>query len=173
MRYLILILAMLFQPVWAESRDPGKYFFDPKLGDFKAELDTAKRENKVAVMVFFEMDDCPFCARMKATVLNQSDVQDYFHQHFLLFPVDTKGDVPMTDFKSRETREKDFAFDNRVRATPVIAFFDLEGNLVVRHTGPTRDKDDFLLLGRYVADGAYRQMPFIKYKQQVSPATQP
>ena len=173
MRYLILFLALVMQPVWAETRDPGNYFFDPKLGDFQAELATAKHEGKAAIMLFFEMDDCPFCARMKATVLNQADVQDYYRKHFLLFPVDTKGDAPMTDFKGKETKEKDFAFENRVRATPVIAFFDLEGNLIVRYTGPTKDKDDFLLLGRYVVDGAYRQMPFIKYKQQAQVAARP
>jgi thioredoxin-related protein len=170
MRYVILLLVLVLQPVWAETRDPGNYFFDPKLGDFQAELATAKHQGKSGIMLFFEMDDCPFCARMKATVLNQTDVQDYYHKHFLLFPIDTKGDVPMTDFKGKDTKEKDFAFDNRVRATPVIAFFDLDGNLIVRYTGPTKDKNDFLLLGRYVVDGAYKQMPFIKYKQQANVA---
>jgi thioredoxin-related protein len=173
MRYLIFLIAFVMQPVWAETRDPGNNFFDPKLGDFQAELATAKQEGKAAVMLFFEMDDCPFCARMKATVLNQPDVQDYYHKHFLLYPVDTKGGVPMTDFRGRTTTEKDFAFDNRVRATPVIAFFDLDGNLIVRHTGPTKDKDEFLLLGRYVVEGAYKQMPFIKYKQQALTTAKP
>ena len=79
----------------------------------------------------------------------------------------------MTDFKGKDTTEKDFAFENRVRATPVIAFFDLNGNLIVRYTGPTKDKNDFLLLGRYVVDGAYKQMPFIKYRQQAQVADKP
>ncbi len=166
-RYLILVFTLLMSPAWGETRDPGSHFFNPKLGDFKAELANAREDHKTAVMLFFEMDDCPFCARMKATVLNQADVQDYYRKHFLIFALDTKGDSPMTDFKGRETREKDFAFDNRVRATPVIAFFDLDGNLVVRHTGPTKDKDEFLLLGRYVVEGAYKQMPFVKYKQMI------
>jgi hypothetical protein len=36
---------------------------------------------------------------------------------------------------------------------------------VTRHTGPTKDKAEFLLLGKYVAEGSYASMPFIKYKQ--------
>jgi thioredoxin-related protein len=44
-------------------------------------------------------------------------------------------------------------------------FFDLEGKPVARHTGPTKDKAEFLLLGRYVAEGAYATQPFVKYKQ--------
>jgi len=149
----------------AEVRDPEKHFFDPKLGDFKEELTVAKQQGKQGIMLFFEMDDCPFCARMKSTILNQADVQDFYRKHFLIFPVDTQGDVAMTDFKGNETAEKTFALQNRVRATPVIMFFDLEGNPVARHTGPTKDKADFLLLGRYVIEGAYKQMPFERYKK--------
>ncbi|HEX5674127.1 MAG TPA: hypothetical protein VFX83_02060, partial [Azonexus sp.] len=58
-----------------------------------------------------------------------------------------------------------FAFAQRVRATPVLMFFDLDGKPVARHTGPTKDKAEFLLLGRYVAEGAYATQPFVKYKQ--------
>lgn len=164
-RWLLGLMLLLPLVAVAEVRDPGKHFFDPKLGDFKEELAVAKQQGKQGIMLFFEMDDCPFCARMKATILNQSDVQDYFRKHFLVFPVDTQGDVAMTDFKGKETVEKAFALQQRVRATPVIMFFDLEGNPVARHTGPTKDKDDFMLLGRYVIEGAYKQMPFERYKK--------
>ena len=49
-----------------------------------------------------------------------------------------------------------FALQQRVRATPVIMFFDLEGNPVARHTGPTKDKDDFMLLVIGGSQGAVR-----------------
>lgn len=163
-RWLALMLLIPLAAM-AEVRDPEKHFFDPKLGDFQEELAVAKQQGKQGIMLFFEMEDCPFCARMKATILNQSEVQDYYRKHFLIFPVDTQGDVAMTDFEGKDTVEKAFALQQRVRATPVIMFFDLEGKPVARHTGPTRDKEDFLLLGRYVVDGAYRQMPYERYKK--------
>jgi thioredoxin-related protein len=166
MKNWLLGLLLLF-PLMAvaEVRDAEKHFFDLKLGNFQEELQTAKQQGKQGIMLFFEMDDCPFCARMKATILNQSEVQDYYHKHFLIFPIDTQGDVRMTDFRGKETVEQAYARENRVRATPVIMFFDLEGNPVARHTGPTKDKDDFLLLGRYVIEGAYKEMPFERYKK--------
>ncbi len=164
-RWLIGLLLCLPLVAMAEVRDPGTHFFDAKLGNFQEDLEAAKQQGKQGVMLFFEMDDCPFCARMKATILNQSEVQDFYRKHFLSFPVDTQGDVPMTDFKGNETVEKAFALQQRVRATPVIMFFDLEGNPVARHTGPSKDKDDFLLLGRYVIEGAYKQMPYERYKK--------
>jgi len=166
MKSLLMGLLLLF-PILAaaEVRSPEDHFFDPKLGNFQEELTVAKQQGKQGIMLFFEMDDCPFCARMKATILNQSEVQDFYRQHFLIFPIDTQGDIAMTDFKGRETIEKDFALENRVRATPVILFFDLEGNPIARHTGPTKDKGDFLMLGRYVIEGAYKEMPFERYKK--------
>lgn len=166
MRSFLLAVVILFAlPAWAETRDPGTQFFQPKFGDFQAELATAKQQGKKGVFLFFEMDDCPFCARMKATILNQSDVQEAYRAQFLIYPVDVNGDTPMIDFQGKETTEKAFAFANRVRATPTLLFFDLDGKLVARFTGPTRDKAEFLLLGKYVADGAYASQPFAKYKQ--------
>lgn len=41
-------------------------------------------------------------------------------------------------------------------ATPTLLFFDLDGKLVARHTGLTKNKHEFLLPGKkYVAEGAY------------------
>ena len=166
MRQLFIAFFMLFAAsVHAETRDPGSYFFQPKFGDFKAELQTAREQGKKGIFLFFEMDDCPFCARMKSTILNQADVQDAYRAKFLLYPIDVNGDTQMTDFQGKQTTEKAFAFANRVRATPTMLFFDLDGKLVTRYTGPTADKAEFLLLGKYVADGAYATEPFTKYKQ--------
>jgi thioredoxin-related protein len=156
---------MFAAPAWAETRDPASHFFQPKFGDFHAELDAAKQQGKKGILLFFEMDDCPFCERMKSTILNQADVQDVYRSHFLLYPVDVNGDTQITDFQGRSTTEKAFAFAHRVRATPTLLFFDLDGKLVARHTGPTKDKAEFLLLGRYVAEGAYATQPFTQYKQ--------
>jgi hypothetical protein len=36
---------------------------------------------------------------------------------------------------------------------------------MARHTGPVKDKAEFLLLGRYITEGAYAKQPFTKYKQ--------
>ena len=164
--FLLFLTAFMTSAAFAESRDAQQYFFDQKLGDFKSELATAKKEGKKGILFMFELDDCPFCHRMKQTVLNQSEVQDYYHQHFLIFSIDAKGDVPMVDFKGKETTEKNFAIENRVRATPVFIYFDLEGNQMTRFTGAAKDANEFLKLGRFVVDDAYKTMPFAKYKQQ-------
>lgn len=149
----------------AETRDVHQYFFDQKLGDFRSELETAKKEGKQGVLLMFEQADCPWCHRMKEAVLNQSEVQDYFKRHFLIYPVDIKNDLALVDFKGKDTTEKAFSAEHRVRATPVFLFFGLDGNPMYRFTGVAKDAKEFLLLGRYVVEGTYKIQPFNVYKQ--------
>lgn len=151
----------------AAPRDPATHFFDQTFGDFSEEIRNAREQGKQGVFLFFESADCPFCHRMKTTVLNQPEVQDAFKAHFLAFTVDTEGDLEITDFAGRTMTQKDFAFKvNDVRATPVMAFYDLDGRQVVRYTGATKDKEEFLLLTDYAAKGLYKEMRFTRYKRE-------
>lgn len=153
---------LLVLPVYAAD----VLFFDKSFGDFSEELKNAREQDKAGVFIFFEMDECPFCYRMKTTILNQPKVADYFRKNFLTFPIDIEGNVEITDFQGNVTSMKDFAFkQHRVRATPVLAFFDLQGNLVAKYTGATADADEFLLLGEFVVSGAYKDTNFTRYKR--------
>jgi thioredoxin-related protein len=160
------VLVMSLATAGSTARDPAGFFFQETFGDFREELNLAREQQKQAILVFFEQEDCPFCHRMKATILNQPEVQDYFREHFRIFSVDIEGDLEITDFKGVQTTQKDFAFKQfNVRATPVIAFFDLDGNLIARHTGPTGSTEEFLWLGEYVTGGQFRSQSFTRYKQ--------
>lgn len=163
-----LMLCLFAAGAGAETRDVQQHFFNQHLGDLKAELETAKQEGKQGILLMFEMDDCPFCHRMKQTILNQSEVQDYYRKHFLIFSVDTEGANALADFSGKESTEKKFALDHRVRATPVFLFFDLAGQPLTRFTGAAKDKKEFMALGRYVVEGAHKDMPFAKYKQRAA-----
>ena len=167
---LLFIFSFFLSSVSAAStdvRDPYKYFFNETWGDLPEELTKAKETQKKAILIFFEMDECPFCHYMKMNVLNQPEVQAYYRKHFLNFSIDIEGDVEMVNFKSQNVKLKDFAFkEHRVRATPVIAFFDLKGKRIYRHTGKTSGVDEFMWLGEFVANGLYKKMRFSKYKKK-------
>ena len=166
-KFLKLFL-FLVSFVWANQAVSSELeFFDQSFGDFSEELELAKEEGKAGVFVFFEMDACPFCHRMKTTILNQPDVVEFYKKHFKLFQVDIEGDVEMTDFDGTETTQKDFSFKkHRVRATPVMAFFDLKGNRVVRYTGATSSKEEFMMLGEYALNEHYKETSFTRYKRK-------
>lgn len=160
--WLVLSSAAL----WAEPHDANDGFFNEKFGDLKAELGNARQAGKTGILLMFEMDDCPFCHRMRTTVLNQPDVQAYYRQHFLIFPIDTRGDTALTDFSGKATTEKVFAEGQRARATPVFIFYGLDGKPLARYTGPTKDAAEFIQLGHYVVDGSYKTQTFPQYKLQ-------
>ncbi len=167
------VLAVLLCLPWAgagaevaSSRDPMTHFFDQSFGNLKEELAQVKVEGKAGMFVMFSDPECPWCDKMKATVLNRPAVQDYYRRHFRNLHLDTRGDTVMTDFTGREMSEKDFAFkENRVRATPVFIFFGFDGKPMLRFTGVTTDTEEFLWLGEFVVSGAYKNSNFTAYKR--------
>jgi len=172
MRKLTAFIPLLFVLIGSasaavESRDPYKHFFNETWGNFQEELDNARAQGKQGVLIFFEMDECPFCHYMKENVLNRPEVQKYYREHFLNFPVDIEGDVEITNMKGELKKQKDFAFrEFRVRATPVFVFFNLDGEPVHRHTGKTSGVEEFMWMGEYVAKGIYKDQSFTRYKRE-------
>ena len=147
-------------------RDPDEHFFQVTFGNFHEELTLAREQEKRGILIFFELVECPFCHRMRQTVLNRPEVQDWYRERFLIFAVDIEGETEVTDFQGTTMTAKDFAFRvNRVRATPVFIFYDLRGTPLVRYTGVTRDADEFLWLGEFVADNHYQNTKFTRFKR--------
>lgn len=171
MLFPIIFLAFMIPGTGhAESvpRDAATHFFEQTLGDMTEEMAEARKKGKQGILLFFEQEECPFCHRMKTTVLNQPEVQDYFHKHFSLYAIDIESENEMVDFDGKPTNMKKLfvrVAKNR-GATPVIAIFDLEGNLVVRYTGATSGVDEFMWLGQYASEGHYKNMSFTSYKRQ-------
>ena len=109
---------------------------------------------------------------MKRTVLNQPEIQDFYRENFHSIAIDIEGDIEIVDFQGSDTSQKEFSSKNRVRATPVMAFYDLEGNQVVRYTGAASGKQEFMWLAEYYLQGIYkmkddngRNIRFSKYKR--------
>ncbi len=169
--FTILLLVAWMLPAQAlQLRDPESHFFDETFGDLQEELATAKEQGKKAILIMFEMEECPFCRRMKAKVLNRDDVQEYFRKNFLILSMDVEGDLEIIDFQGNTTTQKEFALKQyRVRATPVFQFVDLDGKPIkkARYTGATSDADEFKLLGQYVVDERYKETSFVRYKRQM------
>jgi thioredoxin-related protein len=167
----LVVLALLLFPALAAAqgagaaRDPMQHFFMPTLGDLKADLDDAKRAGKQAAFVMYVRDDCPYCERMKKDILSRPDVQAWYRERFTVLAIDTKGSVAITDFGGKATKEKDFALAQGVKYTPVIMFYGLDGEPLTRVDGEIRTTEEFMLLGEFVASGAYARMKFSAFKQ--------
>lgn len=158
--YLLLVWLALQVPAKAASADA---FFDATLGEFAAELKAAKQQGKLGILLVFEAENCPFCHRMRAQVLNQPQVQTFFRGRFNIFSVDILGSVVVGDFTGHEVAEKAFARSLKIRGTPTFLFVSVEGKEMARYTGATRDEEEFMTLGRYVVDGHWQSTTFEQF----------
>ena len=164
---LVLIVAAVAKIDAAAPRDPSAYFFQDSFGDLAEEAETAEASGLFGVMIMIETADCPWCLRMKETVLNNIEVQRYYRRYFRVLVLNAEGDAPMSDFQGKEMTEKEFALEaHRVRATPLFAFFDTRGRLLLKYTGTTRNTQEFLWLGEFVVDGHYLNERFSQYKRR-------
>lgn len=145
------------------------HFFDLNTGDLRAELADAKSDGKKALMVFFEQEGCPGCRFMKEHVFNVKAVQDYYRQNFVSLPLDIHGSVALRDTRGRDVTEKGYAQSLKVRMTPTFVFYDLSGAEIVRIVGPLQSPEEFLLLGHFVASGAYKSRTFAQFKLEQPP----
>ena len=144
-------------------------FFDETLNDLEEERTIAKDENKKGILLMFEMDECPFCRRMKKTVLNRKEVQDYFRKNFRVLSIDVEGDLELTDFQGKETTQKEFSLKQfRVRATPVFQFVGLDGKPLKngRLTGATKDAKEFMQFGEFIVNEENKKQSFSRYKRK-------
>ena len=167
LRSLVLSVVAVAKIDAAAPRDPSAYFFQDSFGDLAEEAETAEASGLFGVMIMFETADCPWCLRMKETVLNNIEVQRYYRRYFRVLVLNAEGDAPMSDFQGKEMTEKEFALEaHRVRATPLFAFFDTRGRLLLKYTGTTRNTQEFLWLGEFVVDGHYLNERFSQYKRR-------
>jgi thioredoxin-related protein len=149
-----------------ETRDPRAYFFIQTFGDLPEELQAAKQDGKQGMLLFFESESCSYCAFMLRRVFNQRDVQDWYRERFVSVAVDIHGDVEMTDFDGVTLPSKVFSDHRKVFLTPTVAFLNLRGEEIFRHTGLIRTPAEFLLLGNYIAEGRYDDIDFRLYAEQ-------
>lgn len=165
LRHLLVLLGLAVLATAVARGAEADRFFDQGLGDFQAELAAAKESGKRGLLLMFETEGCPYCRKMRETILNQPQVQTYFRRHFSIFSVDMLGDVEIQDVAGRSMSEKAYARELGVRATPTFIFIGTEGRVLASHAGASRDAREFMQLGHYVAEGFHKTLSFAEYRR--------
>jgi thioredoxin-related protein len=146
-----------------DFRDPREFFFTPSFGDMPEELQTARKQTKQGILLFFEAEGCSYCKAMLKGVLSQKMVQDWYRERFSSFAIDIHGDVDIKDFDQITLPEKVFAEHRRVFLTPTLSFIDLEGAEIYRHTGMVKTAEEFIMMGEYITGKHYFDTEFKVY----------
>jgi thioredoxin-related protein len=161
---LLLALPILFSGVAlageADTRDAREFFFTQTFGDLPEEMQAAREQGKLGMLLFFEADACPYCQYMLRKVFSQKRVQDWYGERFVNIAVDIHGDVELTDFDGISLPSKIFSDHRQIFLTPVISFLDPDGNEIYRHLGMLKTADEFLLLGEYIEGKHYYRIEF-------------
>lgn len=164
MRFALAFVLLVALP--GQGAEAWEAFFDPFLGDLRAELDEAKRTGRKGAVIMYHFEECPYCQRMKREVLSRPEVQEGYRADFVRLAIDTRGAQPITGLDARVFPENVFAKEQKVRGTPTFDFYGVDGERLYRHVGGLFDPAEFLLLGRYVASGAHRSLTFSEYKRK-------
>lgn len=143
-----------------ETRDAREFFFEQTFGDLPEEMQAAREQGKIGMLLFFEAEGCPYCQYMLRKIFSQRHVQDWYRERFVNIAVDIHGDVEMKDFDGISLPSKIFSDHRRIFMTPVVSFLDLNGNEIYRHLGMTKTPEDFLLLGEYIEGEHYFDTEF-------------
>lgn len=168
---MYFLIGVLCLSLWsgfthASESDGGQAFFNSSFGNLTEELQAAKKQGKQGIVLFFEMEGCPYCRVMRQNLFTQPKVQQTYQQKFLIFSIDIKSDVELTDFAGKNFTQKTFAAANRVRNTPTTIFYDLQGQELYRFVGMSQNSQEFLALADYVLSKQYQQRSFKDYQHQ-------
>jgi len=140
----------------------GSDFFDMSEDNLKEDLIVAKDEGKKGIMLFFTMENCPYCDRMKSHTFTDPKVKKIIKDNFLVFEIDIYGSIEIKDFQGEKTNHKEFAAITGAYATPTSAFYDLNGKNLVTQVGMLNEVQ-MLIMGEYVLNQEYKNMEFIPY----------
>jgi len=157
---LLLFAASAVLAAEPSERDPREYFFTLTFGNLPEELQEAREQGKLGMLLFFEAEECPYCQHMLEHVFNQRNVQDWYQDRFTSIAIDIHGDVEIVDFDGTTLPSKEFSDQQDVFLTPVVSFIDLDGSEIHRHLGMVKTPQEFLLLGQYIEGGFYKEMEF-------------
>ena len=166
---LVVVAALALLPAGAPAagtHEAEGRFFDANLGDLRADLADARKAGKKAILLVFEQEGCPGCLYMHRNVLSRPDVQQFYRQHFYNYAIDIHSAVSLRDFGGRDSTEQGYSRLIGVKGTPTFAFYDLDGLEVVRMLGVIKEPAEFLLLGEFVASGAYKRRRFADFKRK-------
>ncbi|MBW9260971.1 MAG: thioredoxin fold domain-containing protein [Candidatus Thiodiazotropha sp. (ex. Lucinisca nassula)] len=128
------------------------------------DVDEASESGK-HVLLFFQLNGCPYCDRMLSEIFETDPLMSYIQEHFDVIAINVRGDREIAYNEELSTTEKKLSEQLNVWATPGIIFLDTNNKPVVRVDG-YRSPDRFKHILHYVADKIYKEQKLATYLHQ-------
>jgi len=136
-------------------------WFKESFLDIAEDVEEAGEANK-HVMLFFQLNDCPYCDRMLSESFEADPYKSYIQAHFDVIAINVRGDRDVAFNDELEMTEKELSGRLNVFATPAIIFLNPSNEQVARVNG-YRAPERFQKTLNYVSSKAYEDMKFADY----------
>lgn len=134
--------------------------------DISEDAAEAQANNK-HLMIFLDLDGCPYCAEMlEKSFFAKNSTSDFIKAHFDAIHIRLGGSKELTWDDNTIITEDEFAKKMEVYFTPSILFLDGDKNIVARSDG-YRSPENFLDILKYVNDKSYTKMQIEDYLEGV------
>ena len=143
-------------------------WFKPSFLNFKDDVDEARRAGR-HVLVFMDLNDCPYCARTLDENFRQGENAEYIRKHFDVIAINVRGDGEVTWIDGAIYTEQNLALKLKVVGTPSLVFIDPDGKKVLQLNG-YRTPPTLRHALEYVHNKAYRDQSLAAYIEKKQPA---
>ena len=116
------------------------------------------------VLLFFQLNNCPYCDRMLEEAFEAEPLASYIQQHFDAIAINMLGDRHIAFSEQIKVTEKELSEVLKVRVTPAILFLD-ENNKTVARVNGYRAPERFRMVLEYVATKSYQTIKLADYMQ--------
>ncbi len=136
-------------------------WFKESFLEVQDDVDEATEANK-HVLLFFQLNGCPYCDRMLHESFETEPLTGYIKQHFDTIAINVKGDRDIAFNEEISVTEKELSEILKVRATPAILFLNSDNKTVIRVNG-YRAPERFRQVLEYVSSKGYEQGTLADY----------
>lgn len=170
----VILLVLLTGQIWtAMAAERGRVtggvphevpgWFKDSFLEIADDVDEASEQGK-HVLLFFQLNNCPYCDRMLEEAFEAEPVTSYIQEHFDAIAINVRGDREIAFNEEISVTEKELSEILKVRVTPAILFLDENNKPVVRVNG-YRAPERFRLVLEYVATKSYQTTKLADYMQ--------
>lgn len=170
-----MTLTLLLVPAFAlQAQSPAKVtggigyeipaWFKESFLEIADDVAEASEHNK-HVLLFFHLNDCPYCKRMLDENFRQGPIKEQIQQNFDTIAINIRGDREIAMSEELNTSEKNLADYLQVLYTPTIIFLDAQNQTVLRLNG-FRSSQAFKQALDFVQSKSYQSTSFSDYKRK-------
>ena len=127
------------------------------------DVDEASEEGR-HVLLFFQLNDCPYCDRMLEESFESEPLTSLIQAKFDTIAINVRGDRDIAFNEEISVTEKELSEILKVRATPAIMFLNGDNKPIVRVNG-YRAPERFRQILEYVSTNSYQSTKLADYLQ--------